>query len=125
MSSDWSSKRTRVCAMYGMVVLYLVQGKPIPLLWQAVHLPRTLFSSCWRLCVTQFLVDHPGLGLSLFVDDAACHSSGSEDVVASAHPAAVRDLIETLEGELTLTVSRSRVPWQLSDEAKTITIASG
>ena len=71
------------------------------------------------------LIEHPSLGLSLFVDDAACQSCGSEDVVASAHPAAVRELIETLEGKLTLTVSRSRPPWNLADDGKTITIATG
>ena len=64
-----------------------------------------------------------GLSLCAYVDDVALHFAGTAAGVASVAAQAAEQLVQTLEGELSMVVSR-RQPWASEGPGKTVATAS-
>ena len=64
-----------------------------------------------------------GISLCVYVDDIALHAVGSEAIVACSLADASATLVQRLEGDLSMVVSR-RAPWSRSGTAKTIATVS-
>ena len=72
----------------------------------------------------KLLVEHPHVGLCLFVDDLTIDAQGSAEKIATVLPAAFRSCASLLEEGLTLSISRSKRRWVLDSKAKTVATAS-
>jgi ribonuclease HI len=72
----------------------------------------------------ELLLEHPRIGLCLFVDDLTIDTVGTVDEVAQVLPAAFRCCVSKLEDGLLLTVSRGRKRWRLDPSTKTVATAS-
>ena len=64
-----------------------------------------------------------GLSLCAYVDDVALHFAGTSTAVASVAAQASEQLVQELEGELSMVVSR-RQPWASSGPGKTVATAT-
>ena len=62
--------------------------------------------------------------LALYADDLVTLTTGPPDTAATVKINMSNDIVDMLEGALGMQISRGRNPWQLDEEAKSLTLAS-